>query len=79
MSPFSQCYKINGGETDSRYIERLNNEAEDGIKYKVLWIARHGQGVHNVVCFGFSVSSSLFFPFSFILFGRDVLQDETDK
>jgi hypothetical protein len=33
-----------------RHIERLNDEADDGTTYKVLWLARHGQGVHNVVC-----------------------------
>ena len=38
------------GGADDRHIERLNTEADDGTTYKVLWVARHGQGVHNVVC-----------------------------
>ena len=39
-----------GKRADDRRIERLNEEADDGTRYKVLWVARHGQGVHNVVC-----------------------------
>ena len=39
-----------GKVADDRRIERLNEEADDGTRYKVLWVARHGQGVHNVVC-----------------------------
>jgi hypothetical protein len=39
-----------GKRADVRYIERLNDEADEGTTYKVLWLARHGQGVHNVVC-----------------------------
>jgi len=38
-----------GKVADDRRIERLNEEAGDGTSYKVLWVARHGQGVHNVV------------------------------
>lgn len=31
-----------------REVERLNAEAEEGVCYKLLYLGRHGQGVHNV-------------------------------
>ncbi|KAL8931357.1 MAG: hypothetical protein Q9211_007021 [Gyalolechia sp. 1 TL-2023] len=31
-----------------REVKRLNAEAEEGVRYKVLYLGRHGQGVHNV-------------------------------
>ena len=31
-----------------REVNHLNDEAVDGAVYKVLYIGRHGQGVHNV-------------------------------
>ncbi|KAL8852265.1 MAG: hypothetical protein Q9221_002867 [Calogaya cf. arnoldii] len=31
-----------------REVTRLNDEAAEGTVYKVLYMARHGQGVHNV-------------------------------
>lgn len=42
--------RVTGKVADDRRIERLNEEADDGTRYKVLMVARHGQGVHNVVC-----------------------------
>jgi hypothetical protein len=41
---------VQGRRADDRHIERLNDDADDGTAYKVIWLARHGQGVHNVVC-----------------------------
>jgi hypothetical protein len=35
---------------DDRRIEELNGSADEGTTFKVIWLARHGQGVHNVVC-----------------------------
>ncbi|KAK4055276.1 putative phosphoglycerate mutase pmu1 [Microbotryomycetes sp. JL201] len=32
----------------ARHVERLNDEADDHTTYKVLYVARHGQGYHNV-------------------------------
>ncbi len=31
-----------------REVERLKAEADEGVVYKVLYLGRHGQGVHNV-------------------------------
>lgn len=31
-----------------RYVRHLNKEASEGESFKVLFLARHGQGVHNV-------------------------------
>ncbi|KAL8909088.1 MAG: hypothetical protein Q9207_000422 [Kuettlingeria erythrocarpa] len=31
-----------------REVKRLNAEADEGVVYKVLYLGRHGQGVHNV-------------------------------
>lgn len=33
---------------DRRYITKLNREADEHTTYKVIYIARHGQGYHNV-------------------------------
>lgn len=31
-----------------RYIRHLNENSKDGERYKVFFIGRHGEGVHNV-------------------------------
>ena len=52
-----------GKRADDRRIERLNEEADEGTRYKVLWVARHGQGVHNVVCPPPLLHLSLLWPY----------------
>jgi hypothetical protein len=31
-----------------RYVRYLNQNSEEGVQYKVLFLGRHGQGWHNV-------------------------------
>ncbi|KAH8680941.1 histidine phosphatase superfamily [Xylariales sp. PMI_506] len=31
------------------YIDRLNSQSPDGVCYKLIYVIRHGRGVHNVV------------------------------
>jgi hypothetical protein len=35
---------------DERRISMLEEQAGLDVTYKVIYLARHGQGVHNVVC-----------------------------
>lgn len=36
-------------QADSSHIKKLNEDADEQTTYKVVFIARHGQGYHNVV------------------------------
>jgi hypothetical protein len=47
---FSDERNTRSKRADNRRIEELNESANEGTTYKVIWLARHGQGVHNVVC-----------------------------
>ncbi|RLV91888.1 putative phosphoglycerate mutase [Spathaspora sp. JA1] len=38
------------------HLDKLNSEAETGVKYRLLFLARHGQGWHNVVTKKYSKS-----------------------
>jgi len=33
----------------TRHVQRLNDEADPGVTFKVIFVVRHGRGVHNVV------------------------------
>ncbi|KAH8765310.1 histidine phosphatase superfamily [Diaporthe sp. PMI_573] len=33
----------------ARHVQHLNDKADTGVAYKVLFVVRHGRGVHNVV------------------------------
>jgi broad specificity phosphatase PhoE len=53
-----QCYDTDPDPTSkdlpqwsrfARYVEHLNKNSPDGISYKLLYLVRHGIGVHNVV------------------------------
>ncbi|KAJ5386081.1 hypothetical protein N7509_008622 [Penicillium cosmopolitanum] len=58
-SNFGLIHRVYGSETEnsnkysqwqkfSKEIQRLNSQAEPNTQYKVLFLGRHGEGVHNV-------------------------------
>lgn len=39
---------VNGWKSTLEHLNRLNGETDDSVVYKIFFLARHGQGFHNV-------------------------------
>ncbi|KAJ9156534.1 Phosphoglycerate mutase-like protein [Pleurostoma richardsiae] len=44
---FNKCGTKTQWQRFARYVDTLNEEADDDVAYKVLFLARHGEGYHN--------------------------------